>query len=127
MNTILWAYGIEWHGPLITLLKYLRNRSGTLAVANMIPLVLMAGRNNPFIKVLGIPYDSFNMFHRWFGHMVIAFSIIHTVAEFQSIIISGNMGKAVKTPGYVLFTNTLKEVRLIAFGFVVRAPTYSLS
>ena len=68
MNTVLWAYGIEWHGPLIALLKYLRNRSGTLAVANMIPLVLMAGRNNPFIKILGMPYDSFNMLHRWFGH-----------------------------------------------------------
>ena len=80
----------------------------------MIPLVLMAGRNKSFIKILGVPYDNFNIFHSWFGRMVIAFSIIHTVVEFQSIIINGNMGKAVKIPGYILFTNTLKEVRFIA-------------
>ena len=36
MNVILWAYGIEWNGPTITKLEHLRNRSGTLAVVNMI-------------------------------------------------------------------------------------------
>ena len=122
MNTVFLAYGIEWHGPIITLLKHLRNRSGTLAVVNMIPLALMAGRNNPLIKLLGVPYDSFNMFHRWFGRTIVALAITHGVVEIMSIIIGGNRGKVVKTPGFVLFSNTLKEVRFITFGFVVSSP-----
>lgn len=110
MNVVLCAYGIEWNGPFMTKLKHLRNRSGTLALVNMIPLVLMAGRNNPFIRLLDISYDTFNLMHRWFGRIVAALAITHATVEITSIASTG---------GWENFTHTLKEVRLITFGFVV--------
>lgn len=60
--------------------KQLRNRSGTLATVNMIPLFLLAGRNNPLISLLGISFDTFNLLHRWFGRIVALEGICHVFA-----------------------------------------------
>ncbi|MCJ1372527.1 hypothetical protein MMC20_003752 [Loxospora ochrophaea] len=80
VNVALCVVGIEWHGPSSTMLKHLRNRSGTLSVVNMIPLVILSGRNNPLISLLNISYDSFNLVHRWFGRIVMCEAVIHTAA-----------------------------------------------
>ena len=80
MNIVFCAHGIEWHGPLDIKLNHLRNRSGTLSVVNMIPLVLMAGRNNPLIGLLNLPFDTFNLFHRWFGRIIVIEALVHTIA-----------------------------------------------
>ena len=116
MNVVLCAYGIEWNGPLTTKLKHLRNRSGTLALVNMIPLVLMAGRNNPLICLLDISYNAFNLMHRWFGRIVVALAVTHGTVEIISIVVGG---QKTHTPGWESFTDTLKGVRFITFGFVV--------
>ncbi|CAD6588081.1 MAG: hypothetical protein ASARMPREDX12_003155 [Alectoria sarmentosa] len=115
MNVILWAYGIEWNGPTITKLEHLRNRSGTLAVVNMIPLVIMAGRNNPLIGWLKISYNTFNLIHRWFGRIVASLAVAHGVVEIMALVIRG---RKTSTPGWESFSGTLKEVRFITFGFV---------
>ncbi|KAI0480613.1 ferric reductase like transmembrane component [Xylariaceae sp. FL0804] len=60
--------------------KQLRNRSGSLATVNMIPLLIMATRNNPLISWLGISFDTFNLMHRWFGRIVALEAICHTLA-----------------------------------------------
>ncbi|KPM46187.1 hypothetical protein AK830_g296 [Neonectria ditissima] len=60
----------------------LRNRSGVLAVMNMIPLFLLAGRNNPLIGLLGISFDTYNLIHRWFGRIVVLESLVHTLAHY---------------------------------------------
>ncbi|ROT40157.1 hypothetical protein SODALDRAFT_338029 [Sodiomyces alkalinus F11] len=57
-----------------------RNRTGVLAVANMIPLFLMAARNNPLIGLLGVSFDTFNLLHRWFGRIVVLEAVAHTTA-----------------------------------------------
>ena len=62
----------------------LRGRSGVLAVVNMVPLVLLAGRNNPLIKPLKISFDNFNLFHRWIGRIVIFESLIHVCAWYAN-------------------------------------------
>ncbi|KAL1953504.1 hypothetical protein VTO42DRAFT_2757 [Malbranchea cinnamomea] len=62
------------------LVAELRGRSGNLAVLNMIPLFILAGRNNPLIPLLHVSFDTYNLFHRWIGRMVILESITHTVA-----------------------------------------------
>ena len=116
MNVVLWAHGIEWNGPIITKLEHLRNRSGTLAVVNMIPLVIMAGRNNPLIGWLNISFDTFNLMHRWFGRIVASLAISHGVEEITAMVIRG---EKTHTPGWESFSGTLKEVRFITFGFVV--------
>ncbi|KND89890.1 Ferric/cupric reductase transmembrane component 2 [Tolypocladium ophioglossoides CBS 100239] len=58
----------------------LRGRSGTLALVNMVPLIIMAGRNNPLISLLKISFDTYNLLHRWMGRIVVVEVIIHTVA-----------------------------------------------
>jgi hypothetical protein len=39
----------------------LRGRSGMLAVVNMVPLVILAGHNNPLIPLLQISFDTYNL------------------------------------------------------------------
>ena len=62
------------------LVAELRGRSGHMATLNMIALFVLAGRNNPFIKLLKVSFDTMNLFHRWIGRIVIFESIIHTLA-----------------------------------------------
>lgn len=58
----------------------LRGRSGSLAVVNMVPLIILAGRNNPLIALLKISFDTYNLLHRWMGRIVVIEIIIHTIA-----------------------------------------------
>jgi hypothetical protein len=62
------------------LVAELRGRSGNLAVLNMVPLVILAGRNNPLISLLHVSFDTYNLLHRWLGRIVVLESITHTVA-----------------------------------------------
>ncbi|KAH6624769.1 ferric reductase like transmembrane component-domain-containing protein [Chaetomium sp. MPI-SDFR-AT-0129] len=71
---------IDFSGSYEAVAKLVRNRTGYLAVANMIPLFLMAGRNNPLIPLLGMSFDTFNLLHRWLGRIVILEALAHTLA-----------------------------------------------
>ncbi|KAH8699005.1 metalloreductase [Talaromyces proteolyticus] len=64
------------------LVAELRGRAGTLAVLNMIPLFLFAGRNNLLIWLLGVSFDTYNLFHRWLGRIVVLEAVVHTIAWF---------------------------------------------
>ncbi|KAL8714179.1 MAG: hypothetical protein Q9220_001908 [cf. Caloplaca sp. 1 TL-2023] len=81
MNVTLSVSGIEWSGTRAAALSHLRNRTGTLSVVNMIPLVILAGRNNPLISILNISFDNFNLVHRWFGRIVVLQALAHTIAQ----------------------------------------------
>lgn len=86
MNVVLCVHGIEWHGPKLQKLHHFRNRTGTLALVNMLPLVILAGRNNPLIRLLNISFDTFNLCHRWFGRIVVAETLAHSVAHIYGTI-----------------------------------------
>ena len=58
----------------------LRGRAGHLAVVNMLPLFLFAGRNNLLIPLLRVSFDTWNLFHRWIGRIVVVEAIVHTIA-----------------------------------------------
>src|SRR6187402_2972801 len=45
----------------------------------MIPLIILAGRNNPLIPLLQISFDTYNLIHRWMGRIVVLESVIHTL------------------------------------------------
>lgn len=62
------------------LIAELRGRSGTLAVLNMVPLFLLAGRNNPLIPLLRLSFDTYNLLHRWLGRLIVLESVVHTGA-----------------------------------------------
>ncbi|KAL9592364.1 MAG: hypothetical protein Q9179_006788 [Wetmoreana sp. 5 TL-2023] len=85
MNVTLSVSGIEWNGTRAAVLNHLRNRTGTLSVVNMIPLVVLAGRNNPLVGLLNVSFDNFNLVHRWFGRIVVLQALAHTVAEVMKI------------------------------------------
>ncbi|KAI1465019.1 FAD-binding domain-containing protein [Daldinia caldariorum] len=89
--------------------KQLRNRSGTLATANMIPLFLMAGRNNPLIPLLGMSFDTFNLMHRWFGRIVALEAVCHTFAFWAASAAGGSWAKAL---------NTTVTVPFLLYGFL---------
>jgi len=40
----------------------------------------MAARNNPLINWLNMSFDTFNLFHRWTGRIVVIEAIVHVVA-----------------------------------------------
>ena len=91
MNVIFCVYKIEWHGQQSALLSHLRNRTGTLAVVNMIPLVIMAGRNNPLILLLNVSFGNFNFIHRWFGRIVVVEAVVHVLAFTISMVNKGKL------------------------------------
>jgi hypothetical protein len=62
------------------LVAELRGRSGTLAILNMVPLFLLAARNNPLISILHISFDTYNLLHRWLGRIIVLESVVHTAA-----------------------------------------------
>lgn len=85
LNVTLSVWGIEWNGTRAAALSHLRNRTGTLSVVNMIPLVILAGRNNPLIGLLNISFDNFNLVHRWFGRIFVLQALAHSIAHVMII------------------------------------------
>ena len=116
MNVALCCYGIEWHSTNTKLwITHLRNRTGTLATVNLIPLVLISGRNNAVTGLLGIPFDICNTFHRWFARIVVVESIAHTLAWL--ILEVDTVGW--NTVGYEISTTTMKIGAFIALAALV--------
>ena len=76
MNVATCAVHIDWHAKK-TWLGDACNRTGTLSILNMIPLFVLAGRNNPFIWLLGISFDTYNLIHRWIGRIVVLEAFAH--------------------------------------------------
>ncbi|KAB5560282.1 ferric reductase NAD binding domain-containing protein [Coniochaeta sp. 2T2.1] len=58
----------------------LRGRSGTLAMVNMLPLIIFVMRNNITIPLLKVSFDSQNLLHRYFGRITTIETVIHAVA-----------------------------------------------
>lgn len=81
----------------------LRGRSGTLCVANFIPLVILAGRNNPLIHLLRISFDTYNLFHRWIGRIAIAEMVVHVVAWMIPVVADGGWSLVRRKLGETLF------------------------
>ncbi|MCJ1284893.1 hypothetical protein MMC26_004230 [Xylographa opegraphella] len=58
----------------------IRGRTGHLSVVNAVLVFVFAGRNNPLISIFGLSFDTFNLFHRWGGRIVIIEALVHTIA-----------------------------------------------
>lgn len=77
MNTVLCVVTVPYKKKEQTVAAIIRNRSGTMATFNLIPLVFMAGRNNPLISLLRVPFDTWNLIHRWLGRVVVLQALVH--------------------------------------------------
>jgi hypothetical protein len=80
LNVVLCVVNVPYQEAETSATVVIRHRTGTLAVVNMIPLVILAGRNNPLIPLLGVPFDAWNFYHRWLARIVVLESIAHTLA-----------------------------------------------
>lgn len=80
LNVLFCVVVIHWNHPISHSLHSLIGTTGTLAIVNIFPLVITAGRNNPLISVLRVSYDTFNLVHRWLGRIVVAEAVAHTIA-----------------------------------------------
>ncbi|KAF2745293.1 hypothetical protein M011DRAFT_495746 [Sporormia fimetaria CBS 119925] len=87
----------------------LRNRTGVMSVINMIPLFLLAGRNNPIIRLTGISFDTMNLIHRWFGRIVVLEAVAHTAAW---------MANKVHTAGWSAVHKSITGSTFIMTGFI---------
>jgi hypothetical protein len=87
MNIAFCLVSIHWHGDIVA--TEIRNRTGVLSVMNMLPLFLLAGRNNPLIKLIDMSFDTYNLVHRWIGRIVVLEAVAHTAAWMASKIAAG--------------------------------------
>lgn len=76
-NITLCVYDIPWMSAEASILPVLRNRMGTIAVANMIPVMVLSSPKNPLIKLLNVSYDSMNIMHRNFARLAVVEAIVH--------------------------------------------------
>ncbi|GAB0137846.1 hypothetical protein EsDP_00006099 [Epichloe bromicola] len=80
-SNIAYMFVLKWSAEnKFALCAELRGRSGTLALVNMVPLIIFAGRNNPLISLLKISFDTYNLLHRWMGRIVVIEAVVHTIA-----------------------------------------------
>lgn len=117
MNIAFCVVSIEWSGPSTQLAGEVRNRTGVLAVMNMLPLFLLAGRNNPLIVLLDISFDTYNLMHRQIGRIVVFEALAHTLAWMVS---------KVNTKGWAVVAKSMASSELILTGTIVRASPYLL-
>lgn len=78
-NIFASVWNIPWNDNELQWLQILRNRTGTLATVNLLPLMLLATVKNPLIYLLDISYDTFNLMHRWIGRVAVLEAIVHTL------------------------------------------------
>lgn len=83
-NVAFCCIDIQFQGNFKSWTKMFLYRTGVLAVVNMIPLWLMAARNNPLLTWLGMSFDTFNLLHRWLGRIVVLEALAHTVCWMAS-------------------------------------------
>ncbi|RMZ81123.1 hypothetical protein DV738_g2418, partial [Chaetothyriales sp. CBS 135597] len=81
-NVFASVWNVPWGDAEQTVLKVLGDRTGILSVANLVPLVIMATIKNPFIQMLDISYDTYNLMHRWLGRLCVLEAVVHTAANF---------------------------------------------
>lgn len=109
-NVAFCIVSIHWDQGFTTYCKELRNRAGILSVVNMIPLFVMAGRNNPLISWLAISFDTFNLLHRWFGRIVALEAVVHTAAWIATVV---------KAAGWSAVVKEFTTDPMITFGLIV--------
>ena len=107
VSNLVYIMLLDYSNPnKAALIAELRGRSGHLSTMNMIALFVMAGRNNPFIRILRVSFDTFNLFHRWIGRVIIIEAIIHTIAwgaNKQTAMGWSGVGKALSSDPFIQY------------------------
>ena len=91
VNLVFCTVSIDWSQPRTAVLKEVRNRTGVMSTINMVPLFLLAGRNNPLVNLLQISFDTYNLIHRWLGRIVVLEAAAHFAAFATNKVESGEL------------------------------------
>lgn len=59
--------------------RYLADRTGILATAQLVPLFLLSGRNNAVSFATGASFETCMLYHRWFARLVFLQTMIHAL------------------------------------------------
>jgi len=70
---------VSWANTRTQLWRYLADRTGVLAIANMTLLWAFAMRNNVLIWLTGWSFATFNQFHRWVARVATIEAILHSI------------------------------------------------
>ena len=80
-TNLAYMFVLDWGNEnMYSFWAEVRGRSGTLSLVNMVPLIFLAGRNNPLIPLLRISFDTYNLIHRWLGRLAVIEALIHAIA-----------------------------------------------
>lgn len=82
--TLAWTLTLPYSRPRVEVVAALRGRSGAIAVFNLFPTIVFALRNNPFISLLHVSFDTFQLFHRWSARIFIVEVIVHSIAWLEN-------------------------------------------
>lgn len=110
----LTVYNVDFNRPRAKVLVSLTKRTGLMAITNMVPLFIFAGRNNPLIWWTGVSFDTYNLYHRWLGRVV----CLEGIAHFLVYII-----RKVEQGGWKLYGEALHKIPFIRYGTIVGAQT----
>jgi hypothetical protein len=115
---------LDWSNPQKgAIYAELRGRSGILATVNLIPLVILASRNNLAIPLLRVSFDTFNLFHRWIGRLVALLSLVHFFAWLAAYKLA--MGN--KITSRIFDGNPFLDYGLLALVAIIILPIHSFS
>lgn len=124
-SNVAYLFFLDWKvRNKYALCAELRGRSGTLAVVNMLPLIIFAGRNNPFIWMLKISFDTYNLLHRWLGRIVVIEIFIHTVAWAIPAVADEGWGDAFRsvTEGSFIGSGFIGTIALVLLMILAVSP-----
>ncbi|KAL1857936.1 hypothetical protein Plec18167_001660 [Paecilomyces lecythidis] len=110
MNVVVCVVTVPYPKPQKTVAAVLRNRTGTIATINLIPLLIMAGRNNPLIPLLRVSFDTWNLLHRWLARIVVLESVAH--------MLFWMVDKVQEEGGWPVVQKSIKGSELILTGLV---------
>ncbi|KAI9668664.1 MAG: hypothetical protein M1831_001103 [Alyxoria varia] len=109
ISNIAYCGALHYDRGIEGVMAELRGRTGALATYNMIPTILFAMRNNPFIPLLKVSFDTFNLLHRWTARIVITESVAHFLA--WAVL-------KVATEGWKSFNMSIQKSSFIGSGFI---------
>ena len=108
-NVTLCVYGLPWSSPEAKILPTLCNRTGTIAIANLVPIIVLSSPKNPLIKWLNVSFDSMNIIHRGLARLAVVEAVVHMLC--WSIA-------TVEESGWSAIGKALDHSTLIMTGFV---------
>lgn len=123
-NVTLCVYNLPWSGEEMSVLSALLKRTGTLATVNLIPMMILVGRNNPLIPLLNTSFDSFNMMHRAFARILTLEALAHTLCWIIMKVQKSGWGvvtEAFRTES-MIYTGLIGTVLLLAIITLAFSP-----